>query len=355
VVGDADPSLGIQAASFGIDYTGGINPNQVIWTACATGLVFTSNTWPHPGSGLRITENSCINTPVISPDRLHVVFGAFTVYAYSEAVFSLTANMTLQGGIPELAVADCGGHTTDFAELYTSTDWHKLLGRVHLGGNGSQGFTPCCQPCLEATIGSGDGFITLPRANGLYMPVHVKNCSPEPAEVKLYPTIAGITQPTLSLGTLAAQAESLALVPINCTRSDTFLFQCRTTLDIPTKLSCSKTLNLAASVACDASEQVGVEDLDSLRPKLYPAEPNPFSSRARIAFDLQKAGYARVEVFGIRGQLVKRLFEGELNSGFHSITWRGEDTQGTNTAPGIYFVRVAGPQGTSTGRIIRLH
>jgi len=262
--------------------------------------------------------------------------------------------MTLFGGTPELIVGDCGGFTTDFASSYPPNDWHKLLGKVHLGGDGSQGFTPCCGAAINALIGNGTDPITLPMASGIYVPIHVKNTSAEFGDVKLYPTIAGVSQPVISLGTMAAEAESLALVPINCTRSDTFLFECRADVEMPYKYSCSNSTTVTAHIVCDPSEQVGVEDTGTRLPHLYPAQPSPFSTRTQIVFDLPEPGPVRLEVFGIRGECIRTLFEGDLDAGAHSLVWRGDDAKGSSAPPGIYFYRLMTPYGGSTGKLVRV-
>ena len=256
------------------------------------GVTFPSNNWPDPGTGVHITESPCSHTPVIDPNCLHVVFGVFSVYAYSEAVFSLTPNNTLPGGIPELAVADCAGYATDFYQTYPS-EWQKFLGKAHFGGSGNQGFSPCCGAAISAVIGNGTDPITLPMANGIYVPIYIKNRSEESGNVRLYPTIAGVAQPMLSLGPIPADAESLALVPINCTRTDTFLFECRTVVEIPSKYSCSSSTTVTAHIACDPEAQVSVEDTGGSFPRLFPAQPSPFSARTQIAFELPKREHVR--------------------------------------------------------------
>ena len=65
------------------------------------------------GSGARANQ--------IIAGTVHAVVGAFYVYVYSDDVLKLTPNNNLQGNIPELAVADCAGATTDLAQVYNTS------------------------------------------------------------------------------------------------------------------------------------------------------------------------------------------------------------------------------------------
>jgi len=100
-----------------LDYDGqdpgvGILPKNLGWTFCADGLEFPSGgegsshpDWPDPGSGNRMTFNTC-QLDVVGRAGVHAVFGFFYVYAYSSAIFQVTPNTTLLTGT-EFKVADC--------------------------------------------------------------------------------------------------------------------------------------------------------------------------------------------------------------------------------------------------------
>ena len=67
--------------------------------------------------------------------------GAFYVYAYSEMVFGITPDNTL--ALPRLNVLDCSQAQINLIDFVSPGPISFLTGRVHFGGDGSEGFTPC--------------------------------------------------------------------------------------------------------------------------------------------------------------------------------------------------------------------
>ena len=57
-------------------------------------------------------------------------------------MFKLTPNNNVQSG-PELIVAGCDNVPTNLLSIYPPEYYQNLTGRVHLGGDGTQGFNPC--------------------------------------------------------------------------------------------------------------------------------------------------------------------------------------------------------------------
>jgi hypothetical protein len=68
--------------------------------------------------------------------------------------------------------------------------------------------------------------------------------------------------------------------------------------------------------------------------------PNPFNPITRIRFGLPKPGKVRLDVLNILGQTVTTLIDRELNAGYHTVEWNGDDADGHGVASGIYFYRL---------------
>lgn len=68
--------------------------------------------------------------------------------------------------------------------------------------------------------------------------------------------------------------------------------------------------------------------------------PNPFNPETTISFDMPKAGNARLDVFNVKGQLVKNLFNGNAPYGKTNLVWNGTDNSGQNVPSGLYFYRL---------------
>ncbi len=69
--------------------------------------------------------------------------------------------------------------------------------------------------------------------------------------------------------------------------------------------------------------------------------PNPFNPRTEIAFSLDVAGPATVEVLDLRGRRVRTLWSGLLAAGDHHLAWDGLDEQGRAVASGVYLARLS--------------
>ncbi len=68
--------------------------------------------------------------------------------------------------------------------------------------------------------------------------------------------------------------------------------------------------------------------------------PNPFNPETTISFDMPQPGTAMLEVYNVKGQLVKTLAGGNHEFGRHSYVWNGTDNGGNGVSSGIYFYRL---------------
>ena len=68
--------------------------------------------------------------------------------------------------------------------------------------------------------------------------------------------------------------------------------------------------------------------------------PNPFCNSLKIEFMLPTAASPKIEIFNLRGQIVRSYKPGTLASGpLHQINFDGNDMHGTPLASGIYTIR----------------
>jgi len=80
--------------------------------------------------------------------------------------------------------------------------------------------------------------------------------------------------------------------------------------------------------------------------------PNPFRTRARLAFSTAQAGPVSVRIFDVNGRLVRRLLDGALPAGPHTLALDGRGDDGASLHSGVYFYRVRSSEGTSSGRFV---
>jgi len=73
---------------------------------------------------------------------------------------------------------------------------------------------------------------------------------------------------------------------------------------------------------------------------LYPNFPNPFYPETTLSFSLGKAQPTKLQIFNLKGQLVKTLVDTTLEQGTHKVVWNGTDSAGNKAGSGIYLYRL---------------
>lgn len=68
--------------------------------------------------------------------------------------------------------------------------------------------------------------------------------------------------------------------------------------------------------------------------------PNPFNPQTEIQFDIPESGIITLTVFNALGMKVRKLIQGNYQSGSHSIRWDALDDSGNRVPSGIYFVQL---------------
>ncbi|MDY0150659.1 MAG: FlgD immunoglobulin-like domain containing protein [Candidatus Cloacimonas sp.] len=78
------------------------------------------------------------------------------------------------------------------------------------------------------------------------------------------------------------------------------------------------------------------------------AYPNPFMCNTTVSYKLSQSAQTELNIYNIRGQLVRKLVNEPLSSGQHTVTWDGKDDNGKPLASGMYLCRIisAGKQET---------
>ncbi len=87
---------------------------------------------------------------------------------------------------------------------------------------------------------------------------------------------------------------------------------------------------------------------------LAPASPNPFTHSSTLAFSLAKGGPTELAIFTVDGRRVRVMAKGEFAAGEYHMTWDGRSDHGELLDAGIYFERLATPQGVRTRSLVHL-
>jgi hypothetical protein len=101
------------------------------------------------------------------------------------------------------------------------------------------------------------------------------------------------------------------------------------------------------------------EDTREIKPKplrfeVFGGYPNPFNPTTSISYQVPAAGEVQVEVYDVRGALVRRFDEGMVGPGVHSVVFDGTNRHGWPLASGLYFFRVVYESERQTGKVLLL-
>ncbi len=86
--------------------------------------------------------------------------------------------------------------------------------------------------------------------------------------------------------------------------------------------------------------------------------PNPFNPETTISYGLKEDAKVSISIYNIKGQKVRSLVNGQIQAGYHKVTWNGKDESGRNVSSGIFFsifdAESSGSDYTSVKKIILL-
>ncbi len=84
----------------------------------------------------------------------------------------------------------------------------------------------------------------------------------------------------------------------------------------------------------------GIPPLPPTVTQLLPAYPNPFNPSTNIRYSLKEPASVRIEIFNVKGQLM-RSYENTYDApGYYQIMWDGRDAEGKTAASGVYLYRM---------------
>ena len=97
------------------------------------------------------------------------------------------------------------------------------------------------------------------------------------------------------------------------------------------------------------SDDVTVTPTTSLLNQNY---PNPFNPETTISFNIPAATNGSLNVYNVKGQLVKTLVNGPLAFGSHSFVWNGTDNNGSAVSSGVYYYRLTAGNHNETKKMV---
>lgn len=88
--------------------------------------------------------------------------------------------------------------------------------------------------------------------------------------------------------------------------------------------------------------------------RLYQNFPNPFNPITSISFTLPVESGVRLEIYNLRGEKVRSLVSGYLNSGHYTEIWNGRDENGRPVPSGVYIYRLISDSRTLSRNMLLL-
>jgi hypothetical protein len=80
--------------------------------------------------------------------------------------------------------------------------------------------------------------------------------------------------------------------------------------------------------------------------------PNPFVSSTSIGYNLKSSSDVNIQVYNVKGQLVRSFTESKASSGAHSITWDGMDSESRKCASGVYMIRILSDKAMAAKKVL---
>jgi flagellar hook assembly protein FlgD len=80
--------------------------------------------------------------------------------------------------------------------------------------------------------------------------------------------------------------------------------------------------------------------------------PNPFNPETTISYSVKEAGRVKVEVYNIKGQLVRSLVDEAQVAGHYKKVFDSKDNNGRSLSSGVYLIRMSAPGYEKTSKMM---
>lgn len=96
-------------------------------------------------------------------------------------------------------------------------------------------------------------------------------------------------------------------------------------------------------VNLDATAVTGMDDHHGTEPELFALHqnyPNPFNGETIIRYSLSQTSRVKLSIYDTAGREVNRLVDRSEASGYHQVSWNGQNINGRDVASGLYLYRL---------------
>ena len=103
-----------------------------------------------------------------------------------------------------------------------------------------------------------------------------------------------------------------------------------------------------------AGNDVNDPEVPVVATALHNNYPNPFNPETTISYSVKDREPVTLEIYNIKGQLVKTLVKGIQEPGNHTIVWNGTDDNGRSVSSGVYYYKMQAGKYSSTKKMIMM-
>lgn len=82
------------------------------------------------------------------------------------------------------------------------------------------------------------------------------------------------------------------------------------------------------------------QTINSIKKLTLDNYPNPFNPTTTISYNIPHEGKVFLEIYNIKGQLVKQLVSGSQPEGYYEVNWNGRDGNDKIVSSGLYFYKL---------------
>ncbi len=93
-------------------------------------------------------------------------------------------------------------------------------------------------------------------------------------------------------------------------------------------------------------------DIPMLTTKLGGNYPNPFNPETTISYSLKENQNVKIEIYNVKGQLVRTLVNQPQTAGDHTVIWTGTDNTNRPVASGLYYYKMTAGKYSSSKKMI---
>lgn len=129
--------------------------------------------------------------------------------------------------------------------------------------------------------------------------------------------------------------------------------------DVRALYSTENTLAKDDWLVCFGMSRFAPKELTDMWNDLIPKEyilthnyPNPFNPITAIGYALPTDSHIRINIYNLKGQLVKTLVNQSKTAGYHTVTWDIKDNAREEIAAGIYLYQIVTPEFTDTKKLV---